>query len=104
EGAFMKSFCLAAASLLALSACMAPGIAPAPTAATPQQLHTAVAAYAQPTHDGRLETLKAQLDAAGLPYTVEPFEGRRSPDKTGHNVVVRLGPEAGKEILLTAHY
>jgi Zn-dependent M28 family amino/carboxypeptidase len=91
--------------LLGASACAAPALAPAaPVTATPEQLHAAVAAYAQPTHDGRLATLKAQLDAAGLPYTVETFEGRRSPDKTGYNVVVRLGPETGKEILLTAHY
>lgn len=91
-------------AFLALSACAAPGIAPAPQSATPQQLHAAVAAYAQPTHEGRLETLKTQLTAAGLAYTVESFEGRRSPDKTGHNVVVRLGPATGKEILITAHY
>lgn len=91
--------------LLGASACAAPPLAPAaPVTATPEQLHAAVAAYAQPTHDGRLATLKTQLDAAGLPYTVETFEGRRSPDKTGYNVVIRLGPETGKEILLTAHY
>jgi Zn-dependent M28 family amino/carboxypeptidase len=91
--------------LIGAAACTAPALAPAaPAAATPQQLHAAVAAFAHPTHEGRLETLKAQLDAAGLPYTVESFEGRRSPDKTGYNVVVRLGPETGKEILITAHY
>jgi Zn-dependent M28 family amino/carboxypeptidase len=95
---------LTVATLLALAACTAPAITLAPTASTPQQLHTAVAAYAQPTHEGRLETLKAQLDAAGLSYTVEPFEGRRTPDKTGYNVVVRTGPAEGREILLTAHY
>jgi Zn-dependent M28 family amino/carboxypeptidase len=82
----------------------APVSTPTPQAATPQQLHASVAAFVQPTQDGRLSALKAQLDAAGLAYTVETFEGRRSPDPAGHNVVVRLGPAEGREILLTAHY
>ena len=90
--------------LLALVSCTTPATAPAPPSATPQELHANVAAFAQPTQDGRLATLKAQLDAADLAYTVETFEGRRKPDPTGHNVVVRVGPAAGKEILLTAHY
>ena len=61
------------ASLLGLSAC-----AVWPTSgATPQQLLASVAAFAHPTHDARFETLKSQLDAAGLPYTVEEFPGRR---------------------------
>lgn len=91
--------------LVGATACAAPADAPAaPTAATPQQLHAAVAAYAQPMHEGRLETLKTQLDAAGLPYTVEAFEGRREPDPTGYNVVVSTGPAEDREILLTAHY
>lgn len=88
---------------LALAACAAPAIPPPPEA-TPQQMLQQVAAFAQPTQEGRLATLKAQLDAAGLPYTVEPFEGRRAPDKTGYNVVSRLGPDHGREILITAHY
>jgi len=88
---------------LALAACAAPAIPPPPEA-TPQQLLQQVAAFAQPTQEGRLATLKAQLDAAGLPYTVEPFEGRRAPDETGYNVISRLGPDHGREILITAHY
>ena len=91
-------------SLLLAAACTTPAAAPAPPSATPQELHANVAAFAQPTQDGRLATLKAQLDAAGLAYSVEAFEGRRKPDPTGYNVVVRVGPAAGKEILLTAHY
>lgn len=84
--------------LLALAAC-----ANAPNA-TPQQLHDRVAAFAQPTQDGRLAALKAQLDAADLAYTVEEFPGSRPPPARGYNVSVRVGPVTGKEILLVAHY
>jgi Zn-dependent M28 family amino/carboxypeptidase len=97
---------LAATALLclALAACASPSMAPAVQPATPEQLHAAVAAFAQPTQDGRLETLKTQLDSAGLAYEIEGFDGKRPPPAAGHNVVVRLGPETGKEILITAHY
>lgn len=91
-------------SLLLATACATPAAAPAPLSATPQQLHANVAAFAQPTQDGRLATLKAQLDAAGLAYEIESFDGERPPPAAGHNVVVRLGPDEGREILLTAHY
>ena len=86
------------ASLLCLSAC---ALWPA-SSASPQQLLASVAAFAQPTHDARFETLKSQLDAAGLAYTIEEFPGRRAAP--GRNVIVRTGPSAGKQILLTAHY
>ncbi len=89
-------------ALLALAACATPG-QPAPPAATPQQLHDRVAAFAQPTQAGRLAVLKAQLDAAGLSYAVETFDGKPS-SSTGYNVVVSTGPAVGREILLTAHY
>jgi hypothetical protein len=69
---------------------------------TPQQLLANVAAFAQPTHDARLEILKTQIEAAGLPYTIEEFTGRRAAP--GRNVIVRTGPATGKQILLTAHY
>jgi Zn-dependent M28 family amino/carboxypeptidase len=95
----MKLFSLILpAALFGLSAC---ALWPTPTA-TPQQLLSSVAAFAQPTHEARLETLKAQLGAAGLAYTVEEFTGRRTTP--GRNVVVRTGPATGKQILLTAHY
>jgi hypothetical protein len=90
---------LFATAAIALSACATIG-APLPPTATPQQLHDRVGAFAQPTADGRLAVLKAQLDAAGLPYAVEEFDGAA----TGRNVVVRTGPATGKEILLVAHY
>jgi len=95
---------LAASLLVALAACATPAGQPAPPTATPQQLHDRAAAFAQPTQDGRLAALKAQLDAAGLPYEIEGFDGERPPPAAGHNVVVRTGPESGHEILLTAHY
>ncbi|MEQ1784708.1 MAG: M20/M25/M40 family metallo-hydrolase [Hyphomonadaceae bacterium] len=93
---------LTAAFLLWLSACATPG-QPAPPFATSQQLHDRVGAFAQPTQDGRLAALKAQLDAAGLAYVVEPFDGKRTSAK-GFNVVVSTGSAGAREILLTAHY
>ena len=84
--------------LLLLAAC-----ANAPDA-TPQQLSDRVAAFAQPKQDGRLAALRAELDAAGLAYTVEEFAGNRPPPARGYNVTVRTGPATGKEILLIAHY
>jgi Iap family predicted aminopeptidase len=72
--------------------------------ATPQQLRDRVAAFAQPTQDGRLAALKAQLDTAGLTYSIEEFAGKRSDGAPGYNVVVHTGPASGKEILLVAHY
>jgi len=82
---------------------LAGGCALWPTpSATPQQLLTHVAAFAQSTHDARFETLKSQLNAAGLAYNVEEFPGRRATP--GRNVIVRTGPSSGKQILLTAHY
>jgi hypothetical protein len=91
-------FLVLPATLLGLSAC---ALWPS-SSSTPQQLLANVAAFAQPTHDARLETLKSQLNAAGLAYTVEEFTGRRAAP--GRNVVVRTGPATGKQILLTAHY
>lgn len=93
-----------ASLLVALSACAsAPaGVAAGPTA-TPQQLHQRVGSFAQPTQDGRLAALKAQLDAARLPYVIEEFAGKRTTGP-GRNVVVRMGPATGKAILLSAHY
>lgn len=94
---------LTAALLLALSACATPG-QPAPPTATPQQLLDRVSAFAQPTQDGRLAALKAQMEAAGLAYTVESFTGRRAAPALGYNVTARVGPDQGREILLVAHY
>ena len=64
----------------------------------------AVAAYEQPTNAGRLAVLTGQLDAAGLDYEIQTFEGgARGQPMTGSNVVVTLG-EGERELLLTAHY
>ncbi len=95
---------LLAPLFLAFAACASPSPASVAPFSTPQEMHAAVAAFAQPTHDGRLEALKSQLDAAGLAYEVESFDGKRPPPAAGHNVVVRVGPKEGKEILITAHY
>lgn len=95
---------LAAPFLLTLAACATPAGQPLPPTVTPQQLHDQVGAFAQPTQDGRLAVLKAQLDAAGLPWTIEEYDGRRPAPAKGYNVIVRTGPAAGREILLTAHY
>lgn len=95
---------IAAPLFLALAACATPIGQAHPPTATPQQLHDRVGAFVQPTHDGRLAALKAQLEAAGLAYTVEEFDGRRAPPAKGYNVIVRVGPETGREIMMTAHY
>lgn len=108
RGIIMMLRPFAALMFIGVAACASPPPAPIAPFSTPQELHAAVAAFAQPTQDGRLETLKAQLDAAGLAYEVEGFDGKRPPPAAGYNVVVRLGPqnaaETGKEILITAHY
>ena len=93
-----------AALALALAACSTPTGQPAPPTATPQELNDRAAAFAQPTQDGRLAVLKAQLDAAGLNWKIEEFDGKRPAPARGHNVVVSTGPATGREILLTAHY
>jgi len=90
--------------LLVLSACAGVTIGvPAGPTATPAQLHQRVGSFAQPTQNGRLAALKAQLDAARLLYAVEEFAGKRSAEP-GRNVLIRTGPASGKAILLSAHY
>ena len=67
-------------------------------------LLNAVAAYEQPTNAERLAVLTGQLDAAGLDYEIQTFEGgARGQPMTGSNVVVTLG-EGERDLLLTAHY
>ena len=67
-------------------------------------LRDAVAAYDQPTNAERLAVLTGQLDAAGLDYEIQTFEGgARGQPMTGSNVVVTLG-EGERDLLLTAHY
>lgn len=101
-----KPIFMSALLALSLAACATPPDAPA--FATGEQLRAQVGAFAQPTHDARFDALKARLDDAGLAYTVETFPGRRPPvddaPHEGRNVVVRVGPAEGREILLTAHY
>ncbi len=93
---------------LSLAACSTTPNAPVSDAA--RQLQAQVAAFAQPTHDARFDALKAQLDDAGLPYAIETFAGKRPSAEgegrtdEGRNIVVRVGPAEGREILLTAHY
>lgn len=79
-------------------------------ASTPAQaqdtdaLRDAVAAFAQPSNAERLAVLTRQLEAAGLDYEIQAFEGGgRAGPMTGSNVVVTLG-EGERDILLTAHY
>ena len=86
----------AACALLAL---VTPALAQDETA-----LRDAVAAYAQPTNAERLAVLTGQLEAAGLDYEIQTFDGG-TPDQpmTGSNVIVTLG-EGEQDLLLTAHY
>ena len=67
-------------------------------------LRDAVAAYDQSTNAERLAVLTGQLEAAGLDYEIQTFEGgARGRPMTGSNVVVTLG-EGERDLLLTAHY
>ncbi|MFT4954966.1 MAG: hypothetical protein ACI8U3_001348 [Brevundimonas sp.] len=67
-------------------------------------LREAVAAYEQPSNAERLAVLTGQLDAAGLAYEIQTFEGgARGQPMTGSNVIVTLG-EGDRDLLLTAHY
>ena len=67
-------------------------------------LRDAVAAYDQSTNAERLAVLTGQLEAAGLDYEIQTFEGgTRGQPLTGSNVVVTLG-EGERDLLLTAHY
>lgn len=94
----MKTFKALAVAGLMLCAAGPAAAAPAPTIAQE------VASFVQPTREGRLAALKALLDAHGLPYEVQSFEGGRAgTPQTGYNVVVTLG-KGDKDILLTAHY
>lgn len=67
-------------------------------------LREAVAAYHQPSNADRLAVLTGQLEAAGLDYEIQTFEGGgRAGPMTGSNVIVTLG-EGERDLLLTAHY
>ena len=67
-------------------------------------LREAVAAYDQPSNAERLAVLTGQLEAAGLDYEIQTFEGGgRAGAMTGSNVIVTLG-EGERDLLLTAHY
>ncbi len=67
-------------------------------------LREAVAAYDQPSNAERLAVLTGQLNAAGLAYEIQTFEGGgRAGAMTGSNVIVTLG-EGERDLLLTAHY
>lgn len=80
----------------ALAAAAAPALAQEP-------LREAVAAFEQPSNADRLGVLTDQLDAAGLDYEIQTFEGGRGEPMTGSNVIVTLG-EGERDLLLTAHY
>lgn len=91
----------AACALLALA-----GPASAQTALfqDAEAIRGAVAAYAQPSNAQRLAVLTGQLEAAGLDYEIQTFEGGgRGAPMTGSNVIVTLG-EGERDLLLTAHY
>ncbi len=93
---------LVLAALLA-AACTAAPHSGSQGAATPAaRLLENVAAYAKPTREERLAVMKAQLDAAGLPYRTETFTGPNN--LTGANIIAGADPAGRSEILLVAHY
>ncbi|WP_297800943.1 M28 family peptidase [uncultured Brevundimonas sp.] len=78
-----------------------------PEAADPSldAIRSAASAMVRGSNPERLEVLKSQLDAAGVPYSLHAFEGgnQRTGPMAGNNVVITLG-EGDKDIVLTAHY
>lgn len=88
-----------------ITACLVLGLAgPAFSRDDAAPLREAVAAYVQPSNAERLRVLIGQLEAAGLEYEIQTFEGGgRAGPMPGSNVVVTLG-EGQRDILLTAHY
>lgn len=89
-----------------------PAVQSLPEAAEPNAGRT-VAALENKNREARLAVLQAELKAAGLPYTLEPFAfsvtaedkngGQSVREIKGTNVVVTINP--GKpEIVLGAHY
>ncbi|MFN4295466.1 MAG: M28 family metallopeptidase [Brevundimonas sp.] len=89
--------------LRTLTACALLTLATPALAQDETALREAVAAYAQPSNAERLAVLTGQLEAAGLNYEIQTFEGGGREPMTGSNVVVTLG-EGGRDLLLTAHY
>lgn len=86
------------------AACAVLALASAAVAQDHEALRDAVAAYDQPTNADRLSVLTGQLEAAGLDYDIQTFEGgARGQPTAGSNVVVTLG-EGERDLLLTAHY
>jgi hypothetical protein len=86
------------------AACAVLALASAAGAQDHEALRDAVAAYDQPTNADRLSVLTGQLEAAGLDYDIQTFEGgARGQPTAGSNVVVTLG-EGERDLLLTAHY
>lgn len=101
---------LASSAALALgavmaSAAMAQSTEQAPLSPRGQSIHDAAAALVKSNNTERLDVLKAQLEAAGVPYTLHAFEGgnRQTGPMSGNNIVITLG-EGEKDIVLLAHY
>ena len=96
---------LSVAALAAFS--VMAGAAQAETSLSPQgqALHQAAQDLIKGSNPERLEVLKAQLDAAGLAYSLHAFEGgnRQTGPMAGNNIVLTFG-EGATDIVMTAHY
>lgn len=101
----MRLKSLFAPSMLALALVAGPAVAE--TAADPvaTRIHAAAQELVKDSNPARLEVLKAHLDALGLPYTLQAFEGGngRTGPMAGTNIVVTLG-EGERDLVMTAHY
>ncbi|MFC5371714.1 M28 family metallopeptidase [Brevundimonas faecalis] len=87
------------AALLAATSAAAQETAPG------ARIEATARSFVQPSNAARLDSVKAALTTAGLPFTTQAFEGgnERTGPLPGTNVIVTLG--AGeKDIVLTAHY
>jgi predicted alpha/beta superfamily hydrolase len=81
------------------------GVASARAGAQRDSLPTELAGFARPRPAERLAHLERLLRARGLTYRTEEFAGGRAgAATTGRNVVVEVGPQGPKAILLAAHY
>jgi len=69
------------------------------------RIQSAAERLVQDSNPARLEVLKAHLDAMGLAYELQTFEGgnRQTGPMAGTNIVITFG-EGARDIVMTAHY
>ena len=104
----IRQYLASGAAMLALSLVAPAALADSQAApATPQgqAIHAAAEALIKTSNAERLDVLKTQLEAAGIAYTLQSFEGGnpRTGPMQGTNIVLTFG-EGQKDLVMTAHY